>query len=56
MSYPVETINEDATVLDAIDLMIDQKVGSLIVLDMSNSIGIFTRHDFYRAVKQRISR
>jgi CBS domain-containing protein len=54
MSHPVETINDKATVLDAIDLMIDEKVGSLVVMNLNKPIGIFTRRDFYRAVKQRL--
>ena len=53
MSHPVETINDSATVLDAIDLMIDEKVGSLVVMKVNKPVGIFTRRDFYRAVKQR---
>ena len=54
MSHPVATINNKASVLDAIDLMIDEKVGSLIVMNLNTPIGIFTRRDFYRAVKQRL--
>ena len=54
MSNPVETINDHATILDAIDLMIDKKVGSLVVMRLKKPIGIFTRRDFYRAVKQRL--
>lgn len=55
MSYPVATINANATVLEAIDLMIEKKVGSLVVLDERKPVGIFTRRDFYQAVKQRQS-
>lgn len=54
MSHPVETISDKATVLDAVDLMADQKVGSLVIMNLNQPIGIFTRRDFYRAVKQRL--
>lgn len=51
VSHPVATINNTAKVLDAIDLMIDEKVGSLVVMNLNTPIGVFTRRDFYRAVK-----
>lgn len=41
----VHNIHPDATVMDAVHLMNKLKVGSLLVIEKGNSVGIFTERD-----------
>lgn len=41
----VETIGRDATVLDAVDRMNDKRIGSLLVMNGDQPVGIFTERD-----------
>lgn len=47
MSSPVDTIKVNSTVSDAIDLMMDKKIGSLVVISQGKPVGIFTRRDLF---------
>jgi CBS domain-containing protein len=46
----VWTISKDATILDALKIMADKQIGSLIVLENKEVIGIFTERDHARKV------
>jgi CBS domain-containing protein len=46
----VHTIPHDATVLDAIRKMVEQDVGSLIVMKGESVFGIFTERDYLRRI------
>jgi len=48
--HKVWTISKDATVLDALKLMADKKIGSLVVLGSEDVVGIFTERDHARKV------
>jgi CBS domain-containing protein len=48
--YQVWTINREATVLDGIRLMADKKIGSLLIIENENPVGIFTERDYARKV------
>jgi len=53
MSKPVVTIGEDATILEAVNLMNDRRIGSLVVIVDGKPAGIFTRSDLMRRVLER---
>jgi CBS domain-containing protein len=44
----VWTISQDASVLDALKLMAEKEIGSLIVMDDKKVVGIFTERDHAR--------
>jgi CBS domain-containing protein len=46
----VWTVDRDATVLDAIRLMVDRNVGSLIVTQGDVICGVFTERDYLRRI------
>lgn len=47
------TINQDATIVEAADLMLSQKIGGLPVVDDSGKIvGMFTESDMLRTVAE----
>ena len=46
----VYTIEKDTTVIEALELMTEKNVGALVVMEGSNTIGIFSERDFIRAV------
>jgi CBS domain-containing protein len=48
--YDVWTISKDATILEALKIMSDKKIGSLIVLNDEEVVGIFTERDHARKV------
>jgi CBS domain-containing protein len=48
--YQVWTIDRAATVLDGMQLMSDQKIGSLLVMENGKPVGIFTERDYARKV------
>ncbi len=43
--HEVRTISKGATVLDALKIMADHKIGSLVILENEEVIGIFTERD-----------
>ena len=46
----VVTVSEDATVLQALQLMAEKQVGSVLVTSADGVVGIFTERDFARRV------
>jgi len=46
----VVTVNGDVTVLDALKIMSDERVGSVIVMNEGKIAGIFTERDYARRV------
>jgi len=46
----VVTVNVDVTVLDALKIMSDERVGSVIVMNEGKIAGIFTERDYARRV------
>jgi acetoin utilization protein AcuB len=50
MSWPVESIHEDASIGDAARLMIDKKISALLVLQKGEVRGIVTTEDLLRAL------
>ena len=49
-THSLSTIAPDATVFDALTLMADHNIGSLIVLDGERLAGIFTERDYARRI------
>jgi CBS domain-containing protein len=48
MSYPLITLSQNASVLDAMKLMYERKIRRVIVLNGSTLIGIITEHDIFK--------
>ena len=46
----VWTISKESTVLDSLELMAEKRIGSLVVIEDSQVIGIFTERDYARKV------
>jgi len=46
----VYTIEKETTVIEALELMVEKNVGALVVMEGSETIGIFSERDFVRAV------
>ncbi len=46
----VWTISKESTVFDALILMAEKRIGSLVVIEGSQVVGIFTERDFSRKV------
>jgi len=46
----VWTVSKDATVWEALNLLVDKQIGSLVVMDGDNIAGIFTERDYARRV------
>lgn len=46
----VFTANPDTQVMDALRMMVDNKVGSLIIIENDQVVGVFTEQDFIRRV------
>lgn len=53
MSYPVVTISEESSVFEAVERMVSNGIGSLIVVGVEGPKGIFTRHDLMNKVLRR---
>lgn len=53
MSYPVDTIREDASIASAAQAMLDGGMSSLIVTDGENTVGIITSHDLLQYIVER---
>jgi CBS domain-containing protein len=50
MSWPVESIDENASIADAARMMVDKKISSLIVSHDSMAVGIVTTQDILKAL------
>jgi len=50
MTYPVVTVQSEATVMDAVEVMAREEVGSVVVVDEGEPVGIFTRRDLMNRV------
>ena len=48
MSYPLITLSQNASVLDAMKLMYERKIRRVIVLEAKTLIGIVTEHDIFK--------
>ncbi len=46
----VWTISKESTVLDSLKLMAEKRIGSLVVIEEGQVIGIFTERDYARKV------
>lgn len=46
----VWTVSKDATVWEALNLLVDKQIGSLVVMDGDNIAGIFTERDYAHRV------
>jgi CBS domain-containing protein len=54
MSTDLHTVSPDTLVEDAANLMLDEEIGSVVVVDESNQVeGILTTTDFVRIVAER---
>lgn len=51
--HSIWTISKDETVLDALELMAEKQIGSVLVLDEDRVVGIFTERDYARKVGLR---
>ena len=48
MSYPLITLSQNASVLDAMKLMYERQIRRVIVLEGNTLIGIVTEHDIFK--------
>ncbi|MCU7917409.1 MAG: CBS domain-containing protein [Candidatus Thiodiazotropha sp. (ex Epidulcina cf. delphinae)] len=48
--FDIVTIDSDASVFDALTLMADKGIGSLVVLDKDQTVGLFTERDYARDI------
>ena len=48
MSYPLVTLSQNASILDAMKLMYERKIRRVIVLEGNNLVGIVTEHDIFK--------
>jgi CBS domain-containing protein len=48
MSYPLITLSQNASVLDAMKLMYERKIRRIITLEGKNLVGIVTEHDIFK--------
>lgn len=46
----ITSVNSDTTVLDALKIMADQNIGSVMVMDHAQYLGIMTERDYSRKV------
>jgi len=53
MSSPVHTVSPDTLVEDAANVMLDAEIGSVVVVDEGELIGILTSTDFVKIVAER---
>lgn len=52
-SHAVHTVPPDATVREAIELMARQRIGSLLIVEGTRILGIFTERDYAHKVEVR---
>lgn len=50
MASPVITVQSEASVMQALEVMVQEEVGSLVVVDGGEPVGIFTRRDLMNRV------
>ncbi len=50
MSKPVFSVPADATIIDAVNLMVDKKIGSVLVKNGNEYVGILTERDILARV------
>ena len=50
MSSPVITVRSEVSVMDAAEVMVSEEIGSVIVVDDGEPVGIFTRRDLMNRV------
>ena len=55
MVREVITVDEDSSVKEAVDIMNEFQIGSLIVLERGKAMGIVTERDFLRRVRRSLS-
>ncbi len=48
MSYPLITLSQNASVLDAMKLMYERKIRRVIILEGNTLVGIVTEHDLFK--------
>ena len=48
MSYPLITLSQNASVLDAMKLMYERNIRRVIILEGDNLVGIVTEHDIFK--------
>ena len=48
MSYPLITLSQNASVLDAMKLMYERKIRRVIILEAKVLVGIVTEHDIFK--------
>ena len=48
MSYPLITLSQNASVLDAMKLMYERKIRRVIILEGTALVGIVTEHDMFK--------
>ncbi|MFB6089912.1 MAG: CBS domain-containing protein [Halobellus sp.] len=53
MSSPVHTVSPDALVEDAARKMLDEEIGSVVVVEEGQPVGILTNTDFVKIVAER---
>ena len=56
MSFPVKSVSEETKLLEAIHLMIDQKISALVVLRDNKMSGIVTHEDMLRLLATFLER
>jgi len=55
MSHPVITVGQGCAIEDAAQIMVDNKVGSLPVMDGTALVGIITETDLFKAMTQMMA-
>jgi len=50
MTSPVVTVGSEASVMDAVEVMVQEGIGSVVVVDDGEPVGIFTRRDLMNRV------
>jgi CBS domain-containing protein len=48
--HEIYTVEQDATTLEALELMAEKNIGALLVMDHDKPVGIFSERDFVREV------
>ncbi|RDV14220.1 CBS domain-containing protein [Pontibacter diazotrophicus] len=48
--HDILSVDPNATVFSALELMVEKNVGALLVMDQGNFVGIFTERDYARKV------
>ncbi len=56
MSYPVVTIQEDASMSEAVDVMLQKSINRLPVMQGSELVGVVTRHDLIKLMLEELAK